>query len=84
MPSPIPVVSGKQGGTLQIGIFSVEDNANRAAAALKKAGVEAAVRKETTQGKTWWSVTAKGTGDRAGFLAKVKSLGFKDAYFLKG
>lgn len=84
-PGPaIPVVSGKQGGTLQIGIFSVEDNANRAAAALKKAGIEAAVRKETTQGKTWWSVTAKGAGDRAAFLAKVKGLGFKDAYFLKG
>ncbi len=84
-PGPaIPVVSGKQGGTLQIGIFSVEDNANRAAATLKKAGLEAAVRKEATQGKTWWSVTAKGAGDRAAFLAKVKGLGFKDAYFLKG
>ncbi len=80
----IPVVSGKQGGTLQIGIFSVEENANRAAASLNKAGVEASVRKETTQGKTWWSVTAKGLGDRAAFLAKVKGLGFKDAYFLKG
>ncbi len=80
----IPVVSGKQGGTLQIGIFSVEENANRAAATLGKAGIEASVRKETTQGKTWWSVTAKGAGDRAGFLAKVKGLGFKDAYFVKG
>lgn len=84
-PGPaIPVVSGKQGGTLQIGIFSVEENANRAAASLTKAGVEASVRKETTQGKTWWSVTAKGIGDRAAFLAKVKGLGFKDAYFIKG
>ena len=80
----IPVVSGQQGATLQIGIFSVEDNANRAAATLKKAGIEASVRKETTQGKTWWSVTAKGAGDRAALLAKVKGLGFKDAYFLKG
>lgn len=84
-PGPaIPVVSGKQGGTLQIGIFSVEDNANRAAATLKKSGIDATVRKESTQGKTWWSVTAKGAGDRAAFLAKVKGLGFKDAYFLKG
>lgn len=84
-PGPaIPVVSGVQGGTLQIGIFSVEENANRAAATLKKSGITATVRKETTQGKTWWSVTAKGTGDRAAFLAKVKGLGFKDAYFLKG
>jgi len=84
-PGPaIPVVSGKQGGTLQIGIFSVEENANRAAATLQKSGVQATVRKETTQGKTWWSVTAKGAGDRAAFLAKVKGLGFKDAYFVKG
>lgn len=84
-PGPaIPVVSGQQGGTLQIGIFSVEANADRAAATLRKSGADAAVRKETTQGKTWWTVTAKSLGDRAGFLVKVKSLGFKDAYFIKG
>ncbi len=84
-PGPaIPVVSGVQGGTIQIGIFSVEANANGAADRLRKSGLDAMIRKETAQGKTFWTVTAKGAGDRAALLAKVKGLGFKDAYFLKG
>jgi hypothetical protein len=69
--------------TIQIGIFSVEANANRTVATLTKAGVAATSRKETTQGKTWWSVTARGTGDRAALLAKVKGLGFTDAYLTR-
>ena len=69
---------------IQIGIFSVEGNADRAVATLKKAGIAATIRKETTQGKTWWSVVANGAGDRAALLDKVKGLGFKDAYLLRG
>jgi cell division septation protein DedD len=68
------------GRTIQIGIFSVEANANRAAAQLKKAGLSSEVRREETQGKALWSVTSRGD---AGALAKVKGLGFPDAYFLK-
>lgn len=82
--TPPPQPAATAGGvTVQIGIFSVEANANRAVETLKKAGVAAASRKETTQGKTWWSVTATGPGDRAALLAKVKELGFTDAYALR-
>ncbi|MBA4351888.1 MAG: SPOR domain-containing protein [Rhodobacter sp.] len=77
-PAATPAVAGNI--TIQIGIFSVEANANRAVETLQKAGISAASRKETTQGKTWWSVTATGSGDRAALLAKVKGLGFTDAY----
>lgn len=66
---------------LQIGIFSVEANARRAADKLTAAGIAARIAQGQTQGKTHWSVTASGT-DRAALLAKVKSLGFTDAYFL--
>ena len=69
---------------IQIGIFSIEANANRAVEQLGKAGVAGTIRKETTQGKTWWSVVATGSGDRAALLDKVKALGFKDAYLLRG
>lgn len=80
-PAPAkPAASGAY--TLQIGIFSVEANAERAAATLKKAGVSAAIRSGQTQGKPHWSVTATGN-DKAALLAKVKSLGFTDAYFVK-
>ncbi|MCZ8332624.1 MAG: SPOR domain-containing protein [Rhodobacteraceae bacterium] len=68
---------------VQIGIFSQETNANRAVQTLQKAGLTATSRKETTQGKTWWSVTATGTGGRDAVLAKVKDLGFTDAYVIR-
>ena len=67
---------------VQIGIFSVEANAKRATDALSKAGIAATIRKGQTQGKENWSVTASG-GDKAALLAKVKSLGFTDAYIIK-
>ena len=63
----------------QIGIFSVEDNANRAVKTLKKAGIAASVSREENQGKPYWSVTARGD---AALLAKIKASGFADAYLL--
>lgn len=80
--APAPAATAAAAGniTIQIGIFSVEANANRAVETLKKAGISASSRKENTQGKTWWSVTATGNGDRAALLTKVKGLGFTDAY----
>lgn len=75
-PTP-PATDARQ---IQIGIFSVEDNAKRAAATLGKAGVTATVRKESTLGKTLWSVVASGD---AAVLDKIKKAGFADAYFLK-
>jgi cell division septation protein DedD len=76
-PTAIPAAVGRQ---VQIGIFSVEDNAKRAVATLAAAGVTATIRKETSLGKSLWSVVA--TGDAA-VLAKIKAAGFADAYFLK-
>lgn len=75
-----PKATGK-GGLIQIGIFSVEANAKRAADTLKAAGIAVDTRSESSQGKALWSVTAR--GDKA-LLAKIKQAGFKDAYFLKG
>ncbi len=68
------------GRLIQIGFFSVEANATRAVSQLAKAGITASITKETTQGKSFWSVTAR--GDRAALTA-IKTAGFADAYFLK-
>ncbi len=73
--------SKSEGSRIQIGIFSVEENAQRAVEALKKAGITATVRQEQSQGKPLWSVISR--GDKA-TLAKIKSAGFGDAYVLKG
>lgn len=79
--SEVPaVVASGEGRTIQIGIFSIEANATRAAETLKKAGLTGMVRREESQGKTLWSVTTRGD---AAAMTKVKGLGFPDAYFLK-
>ncbi|HSF63234.1 MAG TPA: SPOR domain-containing protein, partial [Paracoccaceae bacterium] len=84
-PAPVvaaaPAEAPATGGSLiQIGIFSVEANARRAADTLGKAGITAAIRAEETQGKKFWSVTARGNAQT---LAAIKSAGFADAYVLK-
>lgn len=79
-PKPATPVASTGGRSIQIGIFSVESNAQRAVDTLKKAGLPADIRREETKGKVLWSVTSR--GDSAA-LTKVKGLGFPDAYFLK-
>jgi len=80
-----PASPAPAGGShrVQIGIFSIEANAKRAADTLKKASIAATVKQGQTQGKNHWSVTASGSGDKAALLAKIKGLGFADAYALK-
>ena len=75
--APAGAVAG--GTSIQVGLFSVEDNAKLAVAKLAKAGIAASVRKESSRGKPLWSVIA--SGDKA-LLAKIKKAGFVDAYFL--
>jgi hypothetical protein len=67
---------------IQVGIFSVEANAKRAADTLSGAGVAATIRKESSQGREFWSVVASGSGNRNALLQKVKGAGFADAYLL--
>lgn len=79
--APAPAAAAPSGGKpIQIGFFSVEANATRARDQLAKAGVEAQVRKESSQGKDYWSVFARGD---AALLKKIKAAGFADAYMLK-
>ena len=77
---PVAAAPATGGKPIQIGIFSVEDNAKRAVKTLAKAGITATIRPETSLGKPLWSVVA--TGDAA-LLAKIKAAGFADAYILK-
>ncbi len=68
------------GSLIQIGFFSVEANAQRAVDQLKKAGILATIRKSETQGKVYWSVTAR--GDKA-MLDAIRAAGFADAYVIQ-
>ena len=85
--APVAAPAAKPAATasrsvIQIGIFSVEGNAGRAKAMLAKSGVTARVLTEQSQGKTFWRVVADAAPDRTATLAKVKSAGFGDAYFV--
>jgi len=68
---------------IQIGIFSVEVNANRAAEQLRDIGLAPLVKQESWQGKSFWRVIAgpaTSVPDRAAMLGKIKQLGYPDAY----
>lgn len=68
---------------VQIGIFSVQDNANRTAQRMRGAGLQANILEEQSRGQTYWRVTvgpAASTDERARILANVKGMGFTDAY----
>ncbi|MGO4909157.1 SPOR domain-containing protein [Pseudorhodobacter sp. W20_MBD10_FR17] len=83
--APVKAAATNGNGLIQIGIFSVETNANRASATLTKAGIAANVSKDSSQGKTFWRVTAgpAASNARDATLTKVKGLGFTDAYYLR-
>ncbi|MEY1554938.1 SPOR domain-containing protein [Yoonia sp. R2331] len=83
-PAPAPT-SSLEKPFIQIGIFSIEANATRTADRLRGDGLSARVLSQQSQGKSFWRVIvgpAPNAADRAAVLAKVKALGFGDAYFV--
>jgi len=69
------------GPRAQIGVFSVEANANQAASQINDAGIAANVLSETMGGRTVWRVVAGPLVDES-VLAQLKALGFVDAFVL--
>lgn len=81
-PAPKPV-STLDKPYLQIGIFSVEQNAQNTAIAMRQTGMIPSVLKQSSKGKTFWRVVvgpATTTDERAALLKKIKAAGFTDAY----
>ncbi|SDE47465.1 SPOR domain-containing protein [Limimaricola pyoseonensis] len=71
---------------IQIGIFSVEANARDTATAMEVEGLTARVLSSQIQDKPYWRVVvgpAATEAARADALARVKALGFTDAYFVR-
>lgn len=68
---------------IQIGIFSVKENAERAAGQMRYAGMIPTVLEQETSGKRFWRVLvgpARNATERSALLTKVKETGFSDAY----
>ncbi|WP_116087669.1 SPOR domain-containing protein [Tropicimonas sp. IMCC34011] len=72
---------------VQIGIFSVKENADNTATAMRANGMVPDVLEQQSQGATFWRVVvgpAASETDRSAILDKVKDLGFTDAYYVSG
>ena len=68
---------------IQIGIFSIEANAERAAKQMRGAGLAPTIKQSEINGKTFWRVVvgpAATTAEQAKILSAIKSEGFTDAY----
>lgn len=84
-PAPAPATSSLDRAYIQIGIYSVEENAQSTAAGLRNVGVIPTVRQQESSGKRFWRVIvgpASSPSDRREILAKVRDLGFEDAYYV--
>jgi cell division septation protein DedD len=71
---------------VQIGIFSVETNANNTATAMRTAGMIPTVKQQSLNGKTFWRVIvgpAQSKSELAQLIKTVQSQGFSDAYAVK-
>lgn len=77
--------SGLSKSYIQIGIFSVQANANNTAEALRRAGMVPTIKPGKSSGKEFWRVIvgpAATSAERAQLLKKIKGLGFNDAYYV--
>jgi len=84
-PKPKPQISGLEKPFIQIGIFSVEANAEGVADNLRKSGVVPTVKPGEVEDKPFWRVVigpATNASERSALLEKAKELGFGDAYFV--
>ena len=80
---PAPVTSTLTKPFIQIGIFSVKDNADRTAALLSSNGITPSVLTGESSGRAFWRVVVgpSQTSDaRTALLNRIKGLGFEDAY----
>lgn len=82
-PAPAPSGTKLEKPFIQIGIYSVEANANQTADLLRASGVLPTVKTFSSNDKPYWRVVvgpAKSSSDRSALLNKIKGLGFGDAY----
>lgn len=72
---------------VQIGFFSVQDNAKSNVAALKANGIPARIVTTSTGGKVFWRVLAGPAAserEQKELMEMVRKQGYSDAYFVKG
>ncbi|MCI2394585.1 SPOR domain-containing protein [Aliiroseovarius sediminis] len=82
-PAPAPKQTALSKPYIQIGIFSVEGNAQRTVDEMQKAGMAAILKPGSSNEKTFWRVLvgpANTKAEQSALREKVVGLGFTDAY----
>lgn len=84
-PAVTPAAGGLTRPYVQIGIFSVQQNATNTGQALRSAGLVPTIYDQESNDRRFWRVVvgpAPSAEDRAAILETVRGLGFEDAYFV--
>lgn len=71
---------------IQLGIFSVQANAENTATSMRTQGIVPLIKEHKLKGKTFWRVIvgpATSKNERGILLKKARDLGFADAYFVR-
>jgi len=76
-PAPLPA-----GSNAQVGVYSVEANANNAVQMISAAGMEARATPEELGGRTVWRVIAGPLAD-TGDITRLREMGFVDAFVIE-
>lgn len=82
-PVDLPRQSKLEKPFIQIGIFSVQQNARNTAESMRVAGMVPTVKEQSSKGKTFWRVIvgpATSKTERSDLLKKIRGVGFEDAY----
>lgn len=79
----VPAITNLDKPYLQIGIFSLQDNADKTANSLREVGLIPTVREQSSNGNEFWRVVvgpATNATEQNDLLATIKGLGYADAY----
>lgn len=91
-PTPQPTVArtpsagAPEQAFVQIGIFSVQENATNTGQALRSVGLEPTIYDQSANGSQFWRVVvgpADSEATRDAILENVRDLGFEDAFFVR-
>ncbi|MBL4626872.1 MAG: SPOR domain-containing protein [Roseicyclus sp.] len=81
-----PSAGAPERSFVQIGIFSVQENATNTGQALRSVGLEPTIYDQSSNGRQFWRVVvgpADSAATRDAILENVRGLGFDDAFFVR-
>ncbi len=81
-----PAATDLERSYIQIGIFSVQENATNTGQALRNVGLEPTIYDQSSNGRQFWRVVvgpADSAQTRDAILENVRELGFEDAFFVR-